>query len=538
MNAHVPVRRALLSVSDKTGLVEFAGALAAMGVELISTGGTARTLKDAGVSVRLVEELTGFPEIMGGRVKTLHPLVHSGILALRADADHERAMRDHGVRPIDLVCVNLYPFEETIARQGVSPAEAVEQIDVGGPAMARAAAKNHEWVVAVTSPAQYGEVVEELKRLGGATSRPLRERLAAEAFARVSAYDAAIAAFLGRHQGIEPSSHPVEFPSVLAVAMPKVMDLRYGENPHQRAALYADPARRGPSVARATQLHGRELSYNNIADAAAALGLVMELSRVSPGGGAAAIVKHANPCGAAVGPTAEVAVDLALRGDAVAAYGGILALSARVDSAAADRLCAKGVFLEVIVAPEFDAAAAEQLRAKSANVRLLAVGDDGADLRPAQLVMKSIPGGMLAQSADDALAEPEKWIHAAGNAPSAERLREAAVVWTIAKHLSSNAVAIGGADAGGVRLFGAGAGQMDRTTACRLAAEKAGALARGAIAASDGFFPFPDGPALLIDAGVSLIVHPGGSKRDAETFDLCNRRGVACMTTGVRHFRH
>jgi len=529
------VKRALLSVSDKSGLVEFARALASMGVELVSTGGTQRALADAGLRVRGVEELTGFPEMMDGRVKTLHPKVHGGILAVRSDAAHAKSMREHGIEPIDLVVVNLYPFEKTVAREGVARDEAIEQIDIGGPSLVRGAAKNHAFVAVVTDPAQYGAVLDDLRANGGATSVGVRERLAAAAFARTAAYDAAIAAYMAG----EPGSG---LPERLSIDWPRVQALRYGENPHQQAAVYRDPAWRGPSVASAEPIHGKALSYNNLNDASAALALAMDLARTRPGWAGASVIKHANPCGAAVAPTALESVDLALAGDPVAAYGGIVAVATPndepLDEATAERLAQKGVFLEVILAPSFSEAGAKRLREKSANVRLLPVGSLRGAGGASGLVVRTIMGGALAQTADDAPVDPVKWEHAAGPLASESRLRDAAAVWAVARQLSSNAIAIGGADGGGVRLFGAGAGQMDRVTACRLATEKAGQRATGAIAASDAFFPFADGPEILIQAGVTLIVHPGGSKRDQDTIDLCERHGVTCITTGIRHFRH
>ncbi len=539
MDGLVRIRRALLSVSDKRGVVELARALSGMGVELISTGGTAKALAAAGLRVTTVEEVTGFPEMMDGRVKTLHPMVHGGLLAVRDEKSHTEAMSAHGIGGIDLLCVNLYPFEQTIAREGVTRPEAVEQIDIGGPAMVRSAAKNHEWVAVVTDPSQYDALLEEMSAHGGATTRGLRRTLAGAAFARTSAYDAAITNYLSA--GSEGGGFPVS----LRVAMERRSVLRYGENPHQRAALYAAGALRGASVVNAEQLHGKELSYNNINDAAAALELVRDLASAHANESASCVIKHANPCGAAVAADVRTAADLAMAGDPVAAYGGILAVSRVVDIPTADRLCQPGAFLEVILAPGFEPGALERLRDRWANVRLLAVGE----IEPARagaVVMRSIAGGMLVQDRDAALPDVKTWTHSAGPRADEATLRAASAVWVMCKHLASNAIVIGGADgasggaggAGGVRMFGAGAGQMDRVGACKVAVSKAGALARGAIAASDAFFPFADGPEVLIKAGVGVIVHPGGSKRDAETFDLCDKHGVTCLTTGVRHFRH
>ncbi len=536
----VPLRRALISVSDKTGIVDFARGLASLGVELVSTGGTAKSLSDAGLAVIPVESLTGFPEMMDGRVKTLHPAIHGGILALRDDDAHIRAMHAHAINPIDLVCINLYPFEQTVARPAVSRADAIENIDVGGPAMIRAAAKNHDWVAVLTSPAQYDSFLAEVRRNAGSTTLATRSTLAAAAFTRTAQYDTAIAHHLGAtasavDRGGAPTTH--DFPDTLTLTLHKRQSLRYGENPHQSAALYADPDHRGPSVVSATQLHGKELSYNNLNDAAAALALAIELAALDRPGAAAAIIKHANPCGSGVAHATADAVALALKGDPIAAYGGIIALAAPLDADAARVLTGPNTFFEVIIAPAFAPDALAVLRAKSANVRILQF-DKGPEQPADAMSLRTIPGGALVQSQDTRPATPAEWRHRAGPPPAAETLQDAAVVWTIAKHLSSNAIAIGGRDNPGIRLFGAGAGQMDRVTACRLAIEKAGPLARGAIAASDAFFPFPDGPELLIRAGITTIIHPGGSKRDQETFDLCEQHAVTCLTTGVRHFRH
>lgn len=536
----VPIRRALISVSDKTDLVPFARGLAARGVEIISTGGTAKALTEAGVKVTPIDQLTGFPEIMGGRVKTLHPAVHGGLLALRDDPDHAAAMQKHGIRPIDLVCINLYPFEKTIAQPGVEQREAIEQIDIGGPSMIRSAAKNFPWVTVITSPTAYDRVAAEMNANDGATTLRLRSELAAAAFGRTSEYDAAIASYLSRSSGIA-------FPHVLRLGYVKAEELRYGENPHQEAALYRDPASTGPTVVNARQLHGKQLSYNNINDAAAALELPKSLRRLDPSRAGAAVIKHTNPCGAALasaGGGCREAVDLAIAGDPLAAYGGILAVNTTLDTAAAERICREDVFMEVIVAPEFDPEALEMLRSRWTGVRLLATGSRAASASR-KLEYRSVPGGMLVQDRDVPSPAPDRWTHAAGPRPTAIQLAAAAFLEVVVRFVGSNAIVIGGGPEGGapvpggpVRLLGAGGGQVDRVTACRIAVEKAGAKARGAIAFGDAFFPFPDGPQILVDAGVSVIVHPGGSKRDQETFDLCNARGVACMVTGVRHFKH
>ncbi len=532
----VKISRAILSVSDKTDLVPFAKALAARGVEIISTGGTAHALSAAGVAVTPIDKVTGFPEIMGGRVKTLHPMVHGGLLGVRDDADHAAAMRTNGIKPIDLVCINLYPFERTIGQPGVSEAEAIEQIDIGGPSMIRSGAKNFEYVTVVTSPAAYDRVIGELEANQGQTTRRLRAELAATAFGRTAEYDSAIASYLGR-------TGSVAFPQVLRLGYVKVDELRYGENPHQEAALYRDAASTGPTVVNARQLHGKELSYNNINDAAAALELVKALRRLSPERVGAAVIKHTNPCGtasvAAGAGGVRSAIDLAIAGDPVAAYGGILAVNQPVDRAAAERICGPDTFLEVIIAPEFDPEALEMICKRWTGVRILATGDRAATTNR-KLEYRSVPGGMLVQDRDVRSPAPESWTHSAGPAPSADQLATGAFLEVVVRFVSSNAIVLGGRVAGAATsvLHSAGGGQVDRVTACKIAVDKAGLRAKGAVAVGDAFFPFPDGPRILIDAGVSMIVHPGGSKRDQETFELCNSRGVTCMTTGVRHFKH
>ena len=524
------IRRALLSVSDKADLVPFASALTAMGVEIISTGGTARALDDAGISATPIDRVTGFPEIMGGRVKTLHPKIHGALLARRDDDEHIAAMREHGIEPIDLVCVNLYPFERTVSASGVEQAEAIEQIDIGGPSMIRSAAKNFAFVTVVTSTTQYDRVIEQMKNHAGATTLELRSTLAGAAFARTCEYDAAIASYLSR-RGPEP------FPEVLNIRYTKASELRYGENPHQDAAVYRDPASTGPTIVNAQKLHGKDLSYNNILDASAALELVKSLRKLDGTTVGACVVKHTNPCGAAMAPSCREAIDHALGGDPLAAYGGVLAVNRAIDDPAAQRICDQGVFLEVIAAPEFQDKALSRLRARWANIRLLAVGDrTGSSAR--KLDFRSVPGGVLVQDRDVVTPNRAQWTHAAGPAPSADQLATASFLVCVARSVASNAVVIGGKTEAGRRLFSAGAGQMDRLASSRIAVEKAADLARGAVAASDAFFPFSDGPALLADAGIAMIVHPGGSKRDQETLDLCNQRGVTCMLTGTRHFRH
>ncbi len=526
----VKIKRALVSVSDKTDLVPFARALVSHGVSIISTGGTARALEEAGIPVTPVEKVTGFPEILDGRVKTLHPGVHGGLLALREKPEHASALASHGIEPIDLVCISLYPFEKTISDPACGEREAIEQIDIGGPSMIRSGAKNFAWVTVVTNPRRYDRVVSEMNANAGATTLALRAELAAAAFGRTAEYDATIAAYLSRRAG--PA-----FPQVLRLGYVKVDDLRYGENPHQDAALYRDPSSTGPTIVNADQLHGKRLSYNNINDASSALEVVKALRRHDGSKVGACVIKHTNPCGAAAAGDARAAVDAALAGDTVAAYGGILAVNRELDEAAAERLMREDVFLEVIVAPTFEARALEMLRARWAGVRLLAVGDKPGSIAR-KLEYRSVPGGMLVQDRNTRSGSAEQWQHRAGPTPTPRQIAEAGVLEVMVKFVTSNAVVIGGSEGTACRLFGVGAGQVDRVGACRIAVDKAGAQARGAIAVGDAFFPFADGPRMLIDAGVKMIVHPGGSKRDDETFAACEAAGVTCMTTGVRHFRH
>ncbi len=526
----VPVRRALLSVSDKNDLIPFARSLAAHGVELVSTGGTARTLFDAGLRVLPVEHVTGFPEMMDGRIKTLHPLIHGGLLARRDVPAHVQSMRDHNIKPIDLICINLYHFERTL-REDLSREESIELIDIGGPAMIRSAAKNHDFVTVVTSASQDDRVVNELAAHNGATTLELRRDLAAAAFSRTAEYDAAISSWMcGRAAA--------SFPTTLRLSMTRQDQLRYGENPHQEAAVYADPAEVGPSVVKARLLSGKPLSYNNLNDAAAALVLVREARQMYGDRAAAAIIKHTNPCGAALGGSPKEAFDRAYESDPMAAFGGILAINVEIDVAAAKAIGDGEKFFEVIIAPSIHEEASSLLADRWKNVRLLEVGDLEVSANFARIEYRSLPGGMLVQQRDRAVPEQAKWSHAAGPAPSQEILDAGAFLFLCAKHLKSNAVAIGANS----QLLGAGAGQMDRVTSARLAVEKAGARIKMSkapvIAASDGFFPFPDAPQLLINAGVRVIVQPGGSKKDQETIDLCVKKNVTLLMTGVRHFKH
>ncbi len=527
----VKITRALISVSDKAGIVELATTLHSLGIEIVSTGGTAKVIADAGIPVVPIDELTGFPEMMDGRVKTLHPKIHGGLLARRDLADHVQSMTDHNIKPIDLVIVNLYPFEATIAKPGVTEPEAIEQIDIGGPSMVRSAAKNHASIAIVTNPSQYPMLIEQLNTNDGQTTFALRKQLASDAFVQTASYDAMIAQWMTRDDK--------ELPDTLTLTYRKADSLRYGENPHQSAAAYRTVCAPKGTLIDAEQLHGKPLSFNNLNDASAALETVRAIAKVNGTQHAAIVLKHTNPCGAASASSISVAIDRAIAGDPMAAFGGILAASTPIDLAGAQRIAADGTFFEVVIAPSYSAEALALLQERWKNLRILAAGDE---LPAISRETKFLPGGLLVQDRDLVTPNHEQWVHAAGPRPTGEQLDASAMLETVCRSLSSNAVLVGGLDNGAddqsVRLFGAGAGQMDRVASCLGAVRKAGELCKGSIALSDAFFPFPDGPEILIDAGVSMIVHPGGSKRDGETFDLCEKHGVTCMTTGVRHFRH
>jgi phosphoribosylaminoimidazolecarboxamide formyltransferase/IMP cyclohydrolase len=526
--AEPKIRRALLSVSDKTGLVSFATALAERGVEIVSTGGTAAALKTAGVAVKDVSELTGFPEMMDGRVKTLHPRVHGGLLGIRGNAEHEKSAGDHGILPIDLLVVNLYPFEATVAK-GASYDDCVENIDVGGPAMIRAGAKNHASVSVVVEPEDYARVLSEISENDGATTLAFRKQLAAKAFARSAAYDAAISNWFA---GAIESSAPewCAFGGKLAQA------LRYGENAHQSAALYVtDRGRVG--VATARQLQGKELSYNNINDTDAAFELVSEFDAKLP---AVAIIKHANPCGVAVGGTLTDAYLKALASDPVSAFGGIVALNQPIDKDAAEAITK--VFTEVVIAPEATDEAKAIFAAKK-NLRLLLTGGL-ANSRTGGLLVKSVAGGFLVQSRDASNADDLDLKVVTKRTPSAAELADLKFAFKVAKHVKSNAIVY----AKGGATVGVGAGQMSRVDSARIAAWKAAEAAKaqgleqpltvGAVVASDAFFPFADGLITAAEAGVTALIQPGGSVRDDEVIKAADERGLAMVFTGVRHFRH
>ncbi|MGE5368344.1 MAG: bifunctional phosphoribosylaminoimidazolecarboxamide formyltransferase/IMP cyclohydrolase [Chloroflexota bacterium] len=523
------IARALLSVSDKTGLVDFARALAGHGVELVSTGGTRKALADAGLAVRDISDLTHFPEMMDGRLKTLHPKVHGGLLAIRENPEHEAAMLAHDIRPIDLLVVNLYPFEATLAK-GAPYEECVENIDIGGPAMIRAASKNHDDVAVVVDPSDYAVVIDEMASTGGATQLATRRRLAQKAFARTAAYDAAISNWLAVEQG--EASPPVRaFGGRLAEPM------RYGENPHQSAGFYLTGEAR-PGVATARQAQGKQLSYNNINDTDAAFECVAEFDPARAA--AVVIVKHANPCGVAEGASLEDAYRKALRCDPVSAFGGIVALNRKLDAQAAREIVK--IFTEVIIAPDAEDEAIEIVGAKK-NLRLLLTGGL-PDPRAKGLAFRSVAGGFLAQSRDNAVVDDLELKVVTKRDPTAQELADMKFAWRVVKHVKSNAIVY----AKDLATVGIGAGQMSRVDSSRIAAHKAGeaaqaaglaeSLAKGAVVASDAFFPFADGLLAAAAAGATAVIQPGGSINDKDVIAAADAQGLAMVFTGVRHFRH
>lgn len=520
----LPIRRALISVSDKTGLLDLARALAAQGAEILSTGGSAKTLRDAGVPVRDVSDYTGFPEILDGRVKTLVPMIHGGILGRRDLPSHQAQMREHGIGEIDLVAVNLYPFEKTVA-SGADSETCIENIDIGGPALIRAAAKNHAHVVVLTDPAQYAGLIDALG--DGGTTLAMRTAYAGAAYARTAAYDAAIAAWFA-HQAGDPLAER------FAVTGQRAEVLRYGENPHQQAAFYRDGSQR-PGVATAVQVQGKALSYNNINDTDAAFEAVAEFD--AP---AVVIVKHANPCGVAVGSSLSAAWDQALKCDPVSAFGGIVALNRPLDAETAEKI--SSIFTEVIVAPEADEAA-QALLARKKNLRLLLTGGL-PDPAAAGIVVRSVAGGFLAQTRDAGRIVPSELKVVTKRAPTAQEMQDLVFAFRVAKHVKSNAIVYARDGA----TVGVGAGQMSRVDSARIAAFKSGEAARaagqdtpltqGSVAASDAFFPFADGLEAIVAAGATAVIQPGGSIRDDEVIAAADAAGIAMVMTGMRHFRH
>ncbi|MEA3039649.1 MAG: phosphoribosylaminoimidazolecarboxamide formyltransferase / cyclohydrolase [Sphingomonadales bacterium] len=530
MPDRVKIARALLSVSDKSGLAGLGRALAARGVELVSTGGTAETLREAGLDVRDVSDLTGFPEMMDGRVKTLHPKVHGGLLAVRDDPDHASAMAEHGIGAIDLVVVNLYPFAAAVAR-GAGRDEVIENIDIGGPSMVRSAAKNHAYVAVVTDTADYGALIRALDEDDAMTSFDFRKYLAAKAFAATAVYDSMIAQWFAFGDQGKP------FPDVLPLTMKLGEELRYGENPHQKAALYRPIGPHGRGIAQAEQVQGKELSYNNYNDADAALELISEFR---DGEAACVIVKHANPCGVAVGPTLVRAYEAAFSCDTVSAFGGIVAVNRPLDAASAEAITR--IFTEVAIAPDADEAARE-IFARKKNLRLLLTADLPDPARPG-LTLKSIAGGYLLQTRDNGRVSADALKVVTRRAPSERELADCLFAWTVAKHVKSNAIvyARDGATAG------IGAGQMNRLESARIAAWKARDAAEkagwpeprtvGSAVASDAFFPFADGLLAAVEAGATAVIQPGGSMRDDEVIAAADEAGLAMVFTGRRHFRH
>ena len=524
----VPLKRALISVSDKTGLIDLAKALDARKVELVSTGGTARTLREAGLKVRDVSDLTGFPEMMDGRVKTLHPMVHGGLLALRDNEEHKGAMDAHGIVPIDLLVVNLYPFEATVAK-GADYAEAVENIDIGGPAMIRAAAKNHGFVSVVTDPQDYIPLLSELDAQSGKTRLAFRQTLAQAAYARTAAYDAAVSNWMAGAIGADT-------PRRRAFAGTLAQPLRYGENPHQGAAFYTDGTNRA-GVATAKQWQGKELSYNNINDTDAAFELVAEFDPATP---ACAIIKHANPCGVATGATMAEAYSRAYDCDRTSAFGGIIALNQPLDGPTAEKIVE--IFTEVVIAPGADDAARAIFAGKK-NLRLLTT-DGLPDAGARGLAFKQVAGGFLVQNRDNGAITPADLRVVTKRAPTDDELRDLLFAWKVAKHVKSNAIIYVRDQA----TVGVGAGQMSRIDSTRIAAQKArdmaqglglpAPLTQGSVVASDAFFPFADGLLAAAEAGARAIIQPGGSMRDAEVIEAADAAGLAMVFTGMRHFRH
>ena len=526
------VTRALISVSDKTGIENFARALAQLGIELLSTGGTHKVISEAGIPVREVSDYTGFPEMMHGRVKTLHPKVHGGILALRDDETHTASMAEHDIGAIDLVVINLYPFEATVAKPGVERAEAIEQIDIGGPSMVRSAAKNHRFVGIVTDPDDYGTVLDELQKNDKRLGDDLRRNLALKAFALTARYDTAISQWLFEQELADGKTED-RFPESAGLVGTKVLGLRYGENPHQAAAFYRQPGATEPSVATAEVLNGKPLSYNNLVDIDAALALAKEFAEPF-----VAVTKHNNPCGAAASDSIADALEKAWAGDSLSAFGSVLAFTRPLDLACAEFLVSGNRFVEAIIAPGFDTDAFELLTHKpkwGKSVRLLAIGDFGPEVRRGgELELKRLVGGFLLQDRDLQAETADACKVVTKTQPSPEQLASLLFANKIGKHVKSNAIVL----TSGTEVLGVGAGQMSRVDAVRLAVHKAGDRASGSVLASDAFFPFPDGVEAAIDAGVAAILEPGGSVRDDAVIAACDARNVPMVFTGARHFRH
>ena len=523
--SHIRVQRALISVSDKLGLAPFARGLAAPGVQLYITGGTRRHLQEAGLTVEEVSAYTGSPEMMEGRVKTLHPKIHGGILFRRDNADDVREAREQGIVAFDLVVVNLYPFEATVARPNVTDAEAIEQIDIGGPSLIRAAAKNHRFVAVATATEQYAAILEQISTSGG-TSLDLRRRLAGEAFARTAQYDQTIAQYFAS----KAANASGDFPAAIPLVLRRKTSLRYGENPHQRGALYAGPGAGGANLVSAHQLHGKELSYNNLLDLDSALAIVRQFAEPT-----AVVIKHNNPCGAATDANLAVAMRRGLDGDALSAFGSVIGLNRTLDAATAEVLTEPDRFVEAIVAPDFNPAAFEILTTRpkwKANVRLLEVGPIAAE--PPAWQYRHIAGGFLVQDGDTADDPESEWQVVTDQKPSDEQLAELRFAWKISRYVKSNAIVL----AASRTLVGVGAGQMSRVDSVEIAVRKAGPRAVGSVLASDAFFPFGDSIPVAATAGVTAVIQPGGSRRDDEVIAACNRFGLPMIFTGRRHFKH
>jgi phosphoribosylaminoimidazolecarboxamide formyltransferase/IMP cyclohydrolase len=534
----VKIKTALISVSDKTGVIDFAGALADMGVKIISTGGTAKAIADAGIDVTPIEKVTGFPEMMDGRVKTLHPKIHGGLLSLRDKADHKQAMKQHGIEPIDMVCVNLYPFEQTVAKPGCKLDEAIENIDIGGPSMIRSAAKNHKFVAVLTSPDQYPVVIGQMRKNNGAVNDSLRSELARAAFARTAAYDAAIAAYLHKTAG-------VDFPDRLSIPLKKEISLRYGENPHQPAAFYKLAASGEPCIGAGKIMQAEtEISFNNLLDANAAFELVKEFDEP-----AAVIVKHLNPCGCAIDDDICIAYRKAYEGDVTSAFGGIVAVNRKINTELAKTIMesyskfgkalgAEGFFAEVIIAPQFEPEAVEiirTLKSWGSRVRLIETGAiDKAKINNAEFDLRCIVGGVLVQKRDLVGWEPNNLTYPTKTKPTKEQLEDLRVAWLAAKHTKSNAIVL----AKGRKIIGIGAGQMNRVQSGFIAVRHAGEQSKGAVMASDAFFPFPDNVDNAAQAGIVAIAQPGGSKKDNEVIAAADKYNIAMVFTGKRHFKH
>ncbi len=521
------VRRALLSVTDKTGLAEFARGLSEGGVELISTGGTAKALREAGLAVKDISEHTGFPEMLDGRVKTLHPVIHGGLLHLRDNPEHLETVARHGIAPIDMVVVNLYPFQKAVADPACTLERAVENIDIGGPSMIRSGAKNFRSVAVLTSPEGYAPVLEELRASGFTLSEATLEALVVEAFAHTAEFDRCVHAYLAARLGKAGA-----FPGRLNLAFDKVQDLRYGENPHQKAAFYAQPGAGGDTLARAEQIQGKELSYNNIADLDAALGVVRGFPEP-----AVAVVKHANPCGAAVAGDAATAYQKAFDSDPVSAFSGIVACNRAVDEGFVERIGT--TFLECLVAPEFTPGALEALRAKK-NLRVMRIASPAAPSRPAPGLgyeawsMKKVAGGLLLQSPDEERVDRGRCRVVTRRAPTEAEWEDLLFAWRVAARVKSNAIVL----AKGGATVGVGPGQTSRVGAVAVAVQAAGERARGSVLASDAFFPFDDGPRAAAAAGVTAVIQPGGSVNDARSVAAADEAGMAMVFTGMRHFLH